>query len=139
MFFEIKPFNGIEKHSFYLSGHYLSKDTQKNNIIGWAWELSDCHIVIDGKTLDDNLPKKQLKKIYRDIQLGRTIAQYQRCLNKNGELFLYDVFDKVGDFKFSIYEEDCRPSNFIKKINIKDLKAGLIINTDITFLVVNKV
>lgn len=67
MFFGIKPFNGIEKHSFYLSGHYLSKDTQKNNIIGWAWELSDCHTIIDGKTLDDNLPKKQLKKIYRDI------------------------------------------------------------------------
>ena len=92
-----------------------------------------------GKRLMIIYQKKQLKKIYRDIQLGRTIAEYQRCLNKNGELFLYDVFDKVGDFKFSIYEEDCEPSNFIKKINIKDLKAGLIINTDITFLVVNKV
>ena len=82
--------------------------------------------------------QKTAKKIYRDIQLGKTIAKYQRCLNKNGELFLYDVFDKVGDFKFSIYEENYRPSNFIKKINIKNLKAGLIINTDITFLVVNK-
>lgn len=106
-----------------MSGYYLSKDTQKNNIIGWAWELSDCHTVIDGKTLDDNLPKKQLKKIYRDIQLGRTIAKYQRCLNKNGELFLYDVFDKVGDFKFSIYEENYRPSNFIKKNKHKKFKS----------------
>lgn len=69
MFFEIKPFNGIEKHSFYLSGHYLSKDTQKNNIIGWAWELSDCHTVIDGETLDNNLPKKQLKKFIETYSL----------------------------------------------------------------------
>ena len=82
--------------------------------------------------------KKTAKKIYRDKQNKKTIAKYQRCLNKNGELFLYDVFDKVGYFKFSIYKKDCRPSNFIKKINIKNLKAGLIINTDITFLVVNK-
>ena len=51
---------------------------------------------------------------------------------------MHDVFDKVGDFKFSIYEENCRTSNFIKKINIKDLKAGLIIKTDVTLLVVNK-
>ena len=51
---------------------------------------------------------------------------------------MHDVFDKVGAFKFSIYEENCRTSNFIKKINIKDLKAGLIIKTDVTLLVVNK-
>lgn len=107
--------------------------------MGWAWELSDCHTVIDGKTLDDNLPKKQLKKIYIDIQVGKTTAKYQRCLNKNGELFLHDVFDKVGGFKFSIYKEDYGSSDFIKKINIRDLKAGLIINTDIKFLVVNKI
>ena len=39
-----------------------------------------------------------------------------------GELLLYDIFDKVGDFKFSIYKEDFRPSNFIKKNKHKRFK-----------------
>lgn len=137
MFFEITPFDSIKKHSFWLSNHYVAKDLQKNNIFGWAWELSDCQTVIDENVLDDTLPKKQLKRIYRDIQLGKIIAKYQWCLHKDRELFLHSVFDKVGDFKFCIYEETGRPSDNIKKISIDDLKTGLIINADILYLVSN--
>lgn len=139
MFFEIQPFESMEKHSFRLANHYLSKDVKNNSLTGWAWELSDCQTIIDGEVLNDNLPKKQLKDIYKDIQRGKIIAKYQRCLNQDGELFLHDVFDKVGSFKFSIYEEDSSPSDVTKKISIDELKAGWIIDTDCTFLVVDKI
>lgn len=135
MFFEIQPFENQGKHSFRLANHYLSNDVKSNTIIGWAWELSDCQTVIDEEILNDNLPKKQLKDIYKDIQRGKVIATYQRCLNKEGELFLKDVFDKVGGFKFSIYEEDGEPSNTSKQISIKNLKIGFIIETGVTLLV----
>ncbi|WP_160169658.1 hypothetical protein [Moraxella bovoculi] len=135
MFFEIQPFESMEKHSFRLANHYLSKDVKNNSLTGWAWELSDCQTIIDGELLNDSLPKKQLKDIYKDIQRGKIIAKYQRCLNQDGELFLHDVFDKVGSFTFSIYEEDSRPSNIAKKISIKDLRAGFVIDTGVVLLV----
>ncbi|WP_149038813.1 hypothetical protein [Moraxella bovoculi] len=135
MFFEIQPFESMEKHSFRLANHYLSKDVKNNSLTGWAWELSDCQTIIDGELLNDSLPKKQLKDIYKDIQRGKIIAKYQRCLNQDGELFLHDVFDKVGSFTFFIYEEDSRPSNIAKKISIKDLRAGFVIDTGVVLLV----
>lgn len=139
MFFEIQPFESMEKHSFRLANHYLSKDVKNNSLTGWAWELSDCQTIIDGELLNDSLPKKQLKDIYKDIQRGKIIARYQRCLNKDGELFLHDVFDKVGSFKFSIYEENSSPPDFTKKISIEDLRVGWVIDTGIQFLVVDKI
>lgn len=139
MFFEIQPFESMEKHSFRLANHYLSKDVKNNSLTGWAWELSDCQTIIDGELLNDSLPKKQLKDIYKDIQRGKIIAKYQRCLNQDGELFLHDVFDKVGSFKFSIYEENSSPPDFTKKISIEDLRAGWVIDAGIKFLVVDKI
>lgn len=135
MFFEIQSFESMKNHSFVLANHYVSKGMRNNNITGWAWELSDCQTIINGNILNDNLPKKQLKDIYKDIQRGKIIAKYQRCLNQDGELFLHDVFDKVGSFTFFIYEEDSRPSNIAKKISIKDLRAGFVIDTGVVLLV----
>ncbi|MFL1733013.1 hypothetical protein [Moraxella oculi] len=129
----------MEKHSFRLANHYLSKDVKNNSLTGWAWELSDCQTIIDGEVLNDNLPKKQIKDIYKDIQKGKITARYQRCLNKDGELFLHHVCDKVGSFKFSIYEENSSPPDFTKKISIEDLRVGWVIDTGIQFLVVDKI
>ena len=51
MFFEIKPFNGIEKYSFYLSGHYLSKDTQKIILLAGLGNLVIVILLLMGKHL----------------------------------------------------------------------------------------
>ena len=51
MFFEIKPFNSIEKHSFYLSGHYLSKDTQKIILLAGLGNLVIVILLLMGKHL----------------------------------------------------------------------------------------
>lgn len=138
MFFTIIPFVDIGKNSFRISNHYLAKDNKENKFIGWAWEISYINMLINGKLLDESLPKSELRKIYNEITRGKISTIENRYLNKEGETLLYDIFNKLGSFKFSIYEDNKEPSNKIKFIDINDIKENILLPIDVTLLISDK-
>lgn len=137
MFFTITPFADINKQSFRISNHYLSKD-DKNNFTSWAWEVSYSKILIDGEFLDESLPKHELRKIYHKIQRRKILTTENRYLNKEGEILLHDIFVKLGSFKFSVYQDDKEPSKKLQFIDINNIKENLLLSFDVTLVVANK-
>lgn len=135
MLFEIKPLKPIGTHSFWLANHYLGKDKKDNILISWAREISDVNLFVDGVLIDNSLTKRELRKIHLKIQRGQVKYIASRYLNQAGVVLLHDVFDRLGAFQFSIYDDDKLPSSNVQFIDISDIKENLILSSDITLLV----
>lgn len=135
MFFTVVPFLDIGKNSFRISDHYLGKDKQKNSLISWAWKIAYHKTIMNGEFLDDSLPKNELRKIYNKVQRGKIQVIENWYLNKEGKLLLHNIFDRLGCFKFSIYEDDKEPATTIQFIDINNIKELLLLSFDVTLLV----